>query len=398
MNIEQKATKTALILAFNSFDFKAKVTSHHLSEYLLTKDFKVLYLSDAVSPFHIFKIKRTKTNINRIIKAFKIYQQPQPNLIKITPFAFLPVENILPFNFDFCADFHVKSFWYPVEQIIDHFLKINRPIDLVWINNPKFCSIIDRVNYKKLVYSIEDDLFEFSRIPKSLKRNHNRLINEATLITVTSIPLVEEIKSTYGENVFHKTQLLRNGVNLNFLKERSELLFPIEYKYIPEPRVVYVGVISSWFDINLVAKAAKSLPNCSFVLIGPVEISTASLRQYKNIHLLGGKPHSTLPDYLQNAQVGIIPFLRTKLVESVNPIKLYEYMASGLPVVSKTWKELEVLNSPALLAKEDNDFINLIDKLTTKSLKIEKEALLHFAQSNSWEEKFNHLMEILKIT
>jgi len=79
----------------------------------------------------------------------------------------------------------------------------------------------------------------------------------------------------------------------------------------------------------------------------------------------GARPWSAIPAYLQHATVGMIPFdvaSHPELIHHVNPLKLYEYMASGLPVVSMKWEELIRLKTPALLASSKEEFIALLKK------------------------------------
>jgi hypothetical protein len=94
------------------------------------------------------------------------------------------------------------------------------------------------------------------------------------------------------------------------------------------------------------------------VMIG--DARHARFEQLPNIHCVGPKPHAELPAWLWNADVGIIPFdvkNHAALVNSINPLKLYEYMACGLPVVSVAWEELRHIASPAQLTQTPDDFI-----------------------------------------
>ena len=140
-----------LILTFNALQSSTKVTSHHFTEYLLSLGWKVLYVSDAVSPFHLLKIKRFKTNLNRVINATFSSIDYEQNLVSVTPFALLPVENFFPFQINLCAKLHVSSFSYRLKSTINNFLSGDEFFDLIWINNPKFYELIKNLKYKKLV-------------------------------------------------------------------------------------------------------------------------------------------------------------------------------------------------------------------------------------------------------
>ncbi len=108
-----------------------------------------------------------------------------------------------------------------------------------------------------------------------------------------------------------------------------------------------------WFDADLVNALTDELPEVDFVLIGPEKEIRPKLQARKILHLLGRRPFEALSSYLHHADVGIIPFNRTKhpnLVNAINPLKLYEYTACGLPVVATRWDELEQIHPPATYA------------------------------------------------
>ncbi|GAI05320.1 unnamed protein product, partial [marine sediment metagenome] len=111
------------------------------------------------------------------------------------------------------------------------------------------------------------------------------------------------------------------------------------------------------FDLDLLSFLAKKLNNVSFFLIGSSRINLNPFKGIPNIYILGRKNFKELPKYLWNADIGIIPFKREAVVETISPIKLYEYMACGLPVISTEWEELKVIKPPALLAKNKDEFL-----------------------------------------
>jgi len=136
------------------------------------------------------------------------------------------------------------------------------------------------------------------------------------------------------------------------------LPLPADLAPLPRPVIGYVGAVSGWLDQEMVAAAARALPGGSFVLVGPVDTDVSALASLPNVHLLGRRDYRELPAYLKGFDVATIPFKINELTRGVNPVKLYEYLAAGLPVVSAGLPEVlpfaplvEIAETPAAFAK-----------------------------------------------
>jgi hypothetical protein len=105
-----------------------------------------------------------------------------------------------------------------------------------------------------------------------------------------------------------------------------------------------------------------------------------------NVYVLGCRPYAEVPLYMKEAQVGLIPFRVSEMIHSVHPIKLYEYMAAGLPVVAVAWDELEALQSPALLGRTREEFIAGIPRALAGA--VSREELIAFAARGDWRNRF----------
>jgi len=124
----------------------------------------------------------------------------------------------------------------------------------------------------------------------------------------------------------------------------------------PHPRFGYVGTIGPWLDIALLIELASACPKGSVVVIGPWEIPIP--RDIPpNLHILGVKSYAQLPQYLAGFDVGLIPFKTGPLSQAVNPVKLFEYVAAGLPVVAIRSHELDRYARWCRLADTREDFI-----------------------------------------
>jgi glycosyltransferase involved in cell wall biosynthesis len=139
----------------------------------------------------------------------------------------------------------------------------------------------------------------------------------------------------------------------------------------------------------MLEECARRMPDTAFVIVGPAMQSAPAWTGRPNVRLLGPRPYEQIPTYMRHADVGIIPFKPGLLVHAVNPLKLYEYMAAGLPVVATEWEELKQMNSPALLATDADGFCRQLQA----AFAMKNDARwLRYATANSWEHRFAQVM------
>jgi glycosyltransferase involved in cell wall biosynthesis len=141
---------------------------------------------------------------------------------------------------------------------------------------------------------------------------------------------------------------------------------------------------------------AAELGDVSFVLIGPDAMARKRLTPRANLHLLGSRPYESLPGYLRGADVGLIPFDvkgHPSLVHNVHPLKLYEYLASGLPVVAARWHELERLDSPAVLCDTQSEQVEAIQAVLSSPR--DRSAGHTFAKAANWPGRLAEMLRAL---
>lgn len=128
-----------------------------------------------------------------------------------------------------------------------------------------------------------------------------------------------------------------------------------------KPVIGFYGTLQDWVDLELVEELARARPAWSFVLLGQIMVDVEALRRLPNVHLLGRKTHAELPAYCKGFDVGIIPYRRQARMEFVNPIKLREYLAAGLPVVSTSVPEVVRYGARCAIADTAPDFARAIE-------------------------------------
>ena len=217
-------------------------------------------------------------------------------------------------------------------------------------------------------------------------------ISIADYIITSAKTLKERLRNMTSKEVY----LLPNAVNTRLFRIDMEHQKPQDLPY-DKPIVMYVGALwGEWFDWELITKIAGGA-EVNIVLIGNApEEKMGFLKNFKNVYYLGLKPQFVLPNYLSQAKVGLIPFkYDDKIIKYTNPLKVYEYLAMGLPVVATYMDELE--NLPCVfLAKGHEEFISNLRQALT--IEFDKAQLREFVEKQSWQARVKELFRIVSLS
>ena len=186
---------------------------------------------------------------------------------------------------------------------------------------------------RAIVYDCNDAHAEFPGVPAWTRDYQNETLRRADTVVVSSRGLLPAAEQTRGS--LDNVHLVGNGVDFPLFQAAVETASPIPRDIV---RVGYVGAVAPWFDFDLVATMARSQPAWQFVIVGPVlggaERELADLARLPNVVVGGAIPHEEVPAVLGRFTAGMIPFRHNALTAGVNPNKLYEYLAAGLPAVA----------------------------------------------------------------
>jgi glycosyltransferase involved in cell wall biosynthesis len=154
----------------------------------------------------------------------------------------------------------------------------------------------------------------------------------------------------------------------------------------------FFGLIADWVDVDLMADVAKHFSHGSLVVLGKSTTDTSVLEQLPNVHLLGRKPYDQLPAYCKGFDVALNPFRLNELTLNANPLKVREYLAAGLPVVSTPIPEVEVLGL-CRIAQGASDTIREIElALEDPGPDAERSESI---REESWEARLNEIRSYL---
>jgi teichuronic acid biosynthesis glycosyltransferase TuaH len=233
----------------------------------------------------------------------------------------------------------------------------------------------------------------------SLLDRHNKVMRSKEIICIASADkLYRDVEIYRNKNLF----LVTNGVDVDhFSIAKIRENIPKEIKSIidsKKPVIGYFGALAKWVDYELIIKLAKERPNYEILLIGwnyDRSIEKYPMANYPNIKVLGPINYKVLPQYACWFSVSIIPFRINDVTKSTSPVKLFEYMALGHPIVTSDMPECRKYRA-SLVAKSHDDFIRKVDLALMKR---EDSGYLDFlrkdSKSNSWVKKSQDISRIL---
>ncbi|MFN8554566.1 MAG: glycosyltransferase [Candidatus Obscuribacterales bacterium] len=270
-----------------------------------------------------------------------------------------------------------------------------------WVNNQAYCHLLPYENSTKLIYDITDDWSHASVPPHILaqvKADDEWMLQNADEVIVCSEDLLknkrERCKSIH---------LIRNGVKLNpYLPESlAKTNTPSEIK-LEGPIAGYIGTLhEDRLDVELVIDSARQLQSVHFVFIGPNSLNTENTRRLQelpNVHIFGARPYEQLPAYMNAFDICITPHVVSPFTESLDPIKMYEYMATGKPIVSTACAGFRDLRDMIYVAQERTEFSTLINvAIDEKTVELDRDkARVNWASKQTWDNRVNEIERLLQ--
>lgn len=372
--------KKILICTPNYYTSKYQVGSHNYARAFEKLGYKVAFISSPISLLHFMFVNNESLKTRN-----EIYKKDGVDVGNI--WYYVPKSVITPQNKFILKTSFIFNNWYKFSKnnIINMLEKKGfDSVDILWIESPYYKFMLESIKYKKSIFRIADFSKGFKKTWELYYDKEIEIANKVDTIVYTA----RDIKEQYTE-IKDKSKMIYipNGIDLDIV-DKSNKELPYEYKDIPSPRVIYIGMIDYWFDIDLVCKSALIYPNYSFVIIGDSEIELDKLRQHSNIHILGSKKHSEISKYLSNSDIGIIPFKKNDFVNSINPIKLYEYAAYNLKVVTTKIDELKSLSNLFSISLDEDEFIKSLANSTNQN-RIE---IMKWIKLQDWEIKIKEIL------
>lgn len=272
-----------------------------------------------------------------------------------------------------------------------HQLKFWKPI--TWTFVPTSSDIVGTLGERQIVYHCVDEYSSFSDAANEVRRCEESLLAKSDLVLVCSARLLETKKPLNP-----RTYLVTHGVDHAHFRAATDPNLPIasELRNLPHPILGFHGLIADWVDLPLLAELAKLKPGWSIVLVGRADTNLDPIKGLSNVHCLGHRPYARLPEYLRGFDVALLPFVMNQLTISSNPLKLREYLAAGLPVVSTPLPEVLRFGSLVRTANTAEEYVCEIEKLLeigNTGPNAERSAQV---ADEAWEHKIEEMTRLLE--
>lgn len=351
---------------------------------ILARDNRVLWVNAIANRMPTASSK----DVSRIFNKLKSFTEPirevEPNIHILNPLA-IPAygsKNIVSINQAFL-----------VRQVKAAMRKLGFKGVVNMVFNPAAGMIAGRLGESELIYYCVDEYTAFTGVTDGLKRIEDDLFHKADLVVVSAERLFDTKK-----HLNPNTHIIRHGTDWQHFRRAVDggLEMPADVADLPRPIIGFHGLLADWVDYELIKKTAEHFANGSVVLIGKVAVDAEEkikvIDGVPNIHLLGRKPYADLPAYCAAFDVALNPFAINELTLAANPLKVREYLAAGLPVVSTDIPEVRVLED-VLVGTDHSDFISKIEAALSSSKP--KAAVSDAIKDESWEAKVEELRQLL---
>lgn len=322
-----------------------------------------------------YNLNPTVNNGNLCVKGFRNWPTER---IK-----FLPISMTYQYN---------KLIWQKLHIELNSY-------DYIWVTNPVLWWTI-RGNFKvgrktQLIYDCMDDysafpyMDEYPRYKAFNEEKEIELIKEADYVFCSADALRKKLISRYG--IIRKYHIVNNAITSNIMTYKEN----VDGIELPENSLIYIGTVSEWFDFANTLKALDENPKLHVVLYGPKRLP--EIPSHERLEFRGSTSHENILTIMTKASGLFMPFVVNELIESVNPVKLYEYIYSGKPILASRYGESEPFSQYVSLYSNFEEFDAFIKEKVLAKTNCDIAEMKKFAMDNTWESRVQQIKSIVGI-
>jgi glycosyltransferase involved in cell wall biosynthesis len=363
---------------------------------------RILYVEEPVTMLAPLKVPRHWRRWRAVVPRVS---NPEPGLWVLTPPPLLPFGNMSPLV-------NRVNQRVLARYILGATKRLRFAEDaILWVYVPASVALVALLSRRRrrapgkgavgagpVVYHCVDEHSAFPGFvsPEVVRRYDDELTQRADLVITTA----ENLRRSRLALNPH-TYMVPNAADIEIFARALDPALPVPFDLaaIPTPRLAAVGLHDSRLDIDALEALAEADPSWHVVLIGPVkagQVDTSRLRRHPNIHLLGEKPRQEVPGYLKGAAVALIPYRLNELTRNIFPLKLYEYLAAGLPVVTAALPELAPFAGMVSLAYKSEQYPALVREALADDSPEARAARVAFAAGETWEARVDEISTLVE--
>ena len=272
-----------------------------------------------------------------------------------------------------------------------HSLGFERP--LLWSYVPQADWLVETLQPSAIVYHCVDDIAAQKGVAAAAFREAEAHFAARADLVLASAPALAERMRTLNDRVFYAPNVADTDRFATALE-----VGPTDpaMAALPGPRIVFTGaVVATKLDLELLEGVARARPNWSIALVGPVgagdpRTDISALERLSNVHLLGSRPYAELPAVLRAADAALVPYAINDLTRSVFPMKVYEYLAAGLPVVTTPLPALAETTG-VVVAADAPATVAAVERALAEDGPAARRARSAAVRENSWEARLEEI-------
>lgn len=344
----------------------------------------VLYVERFVS---LFTVMRYPSLWRRLFSWLRGARQVSHNLRVLAPLPLFHLGHRVPWLFR--CEFELQRWW-----ILLWARAHDRHLRILWVDNPLYECAVTRMGEHLAVYHVADEVTAFPtshpEITDTLERSTLRKVN----IVFAAAQQLAEDKKRWNPQTF----AVWNGIDTHAFELEPPEDAVREITLIPPPRVVFVGVLDKWVDVQLLVLTATKLQRVQFIMVSPPSAYDSALRALANVHVLGRRDRLLVPTILRKCSASLVPFLKTRLTERIVPLKVFEALAAGImPVCTDFSKDLVDLerNGWLLVARSQDAFVRMVEKAVDEDTPARRERLSSYGLDQTWGARWRRMREVL---
>lgn len=268
---------------------------------------------------------------------------------------------------------------------------------ILWVYSPVTADLVDQVPHSALIYDCVDRHSAYGGFmnPQLVDAMELELAGKADAVFATADSLAERLRKAKPDARF-----IPNGANFErFVQASQPQPVPEDMQEIPHPIFGFVGALQTCIEYGFVETAARAHPEWSFVWIGNEKpgADLSALRQLANVYFLGVKPNEKLPEYLAQFDACLNLFAESELSKDVSPLKFYEYLATGKPIISTLQPDQVLQYTPIIhIAATAQDFISCCEQALRDTQPERVSARIEEGRKSSWDARVREICAVLE--